>query len=654
MNSEAEDRSHDPNLAELDLMYGLSVRAFNVCEGADFNRLSDIRAFYEMHNGFESLRNCGAKTVIELETMLMNSASLPGTADPTAMPSRDGQLDLIYRAHVHQLSTEARNALRALVGNMDGNAGIGFFMRNGKKLHMMNGVNGAVRRELRRMRISLFNYVEQIREGKGTGNMEEPGSPLYRWALSHSISPALLEFMFDEAGRMTLFRFMAHYLKDLDDKTAHRIVVAYLEGKGQTEALSEIGDTYSVTRERVRQILTDVNRRLNHLFHILHDLPDVREHYPELTTSDPVFIIAQELMDRLNEKENTNWSSLFALHITKAISEHDQIVEPWTALLGKSKLSKGLEVKHPVLIHRELIEPLKPLLAEMTRQYELNRKAPEEFDLLTLLKVEHPAQHLPLLEALRLLASICYPGIRITGDRCVLPANKLLFNEDRLVAVLENLDKPSHASVIVEEWVRSFPDHAINIEGVRSTALRNKDLFISFGRTSTYGLKRWEEERPELKGGTIRGIISDLLGSVNIPLHLEELEEGVKRYRPETNLHSISQNLKLDSSGEFVHFPGGFVGLANKVYGEMPDPLARVPGSLLRDNILAKFIGQPRSRFSAYLASKCQASPSRVERAIDNTVVQGRLVIDASGIIRSAEPRLNDPGTRPGELPFDD
>ena len=41
--------------------------------------------------------------------------------------------------------------------------------------------------------------------------------------------------------------------------------------------------------------------------------------------------------------------------------------------------------------------------------------------------------------------------------------------------------------------------------------MQRKRGFISFGRTSTYGLKEWEEKEKDIRGGTIRDITEEFL-----------------------------------------------------------------------------------------------------------------------------------------------
>src|SRR5690606_33163704 len=76
---QTERESHrdpaDLDLEQLSILFGMSVRAVNVCRYNDLHYLSDIRRFDERHHGFKVLRNCGSKTQLELWEMLFRAAA---------------------------------------------------------------------------------------------------------------------------------------------------------------------------------------------------------------------------------------------------------------------------------------------------------------------------------------------------------------------------------------------------------------------------------------------------------------------------------------------------------------------------------------------------------------------------------------------------
>jgi len=102
-------------------------------------------------------------------------------------------------------------------------------------------------------------------------------------------------------------------------------------------------------------------------------------------------------------------------------------------------------------------------------------------------------------------------------------------------------------------------------ETVRASMIKYRSLFIFIGRSSTYGLKKWETEHENLKGGTIRDIVEGFLNEKDTPVHLNDIMDYVLKFR-NTNKENVIGNLKLQSTKRFIFFKHGYVGLFNKSY----------------------------------------------------------------------------------------
>lgn len=96
--------------------------------------------------------------------------------------------------------------------------------------------------------------------------------------------------------------------------------------------------------------------------------------------------------------------------------------------------------------------------------------------------------------------------------------------------------------------------------------MKQKFGFVPIGRSSTFGLKKWEQELDNFKGGTIRSITKELLEKSETPKHISEIADHVLRFRPTSNSSNIFQNLRLDKSGTFVFFKNSYIGLNYKKY----------------------------------------------------------------------------------------
>ncbi|MEO7082014.1 MAG: hypothetical protein ABIY71_10825, partial [Flavobacteriales bacterium] len=392
---------------------------------------------------------------------------------------------------------------------------------------------------------------------------------------------------------------------------------------------------FDLTPERVRQILAKTEARLRKPFEVIADLPDVQYHYPELFTEGPVFMVTKELVDGLNARDKTQFAPLAVLYIAHAVDPIRLVMGSWSALFGPDKHSFALNIEQLFMIDPLMVEPVAKKIAVLSDVLKNKRKHPEAIKVEDLMKDVDPSIRPRLMATLKQLVAVRWPGIDIRDDQFILPANKMKFNDDRLQEVLEGLNEPSHVSVIMDEWKRRFPDNPITAQAISNMIVHDKAMFMSIGWTSTYGLRCWEKDRPDLNMGSIRTIVSELLGSTPTPLHKDELEEAIKRVRPGVTGLGIMHNLRLDKSGAFLFFPGGYVGLSQKSYDRIPAPAPNVPGHLLRTGNLSRFIGEPRSKLAEHLMAECDALPNRVALVIDKTIADGRLVVDETGVIRS-------------------
>lgn len=129
---------------------------------------------------------------------------------------------------------------------------------------------------------------------------------------------------------------------------------------------------------------------------------------------------------------------------------------------------------------------------------------------------------------------------------------------------LEKIGKPAHVNEIMAQIIKDYPD--FDPETSLSSAMgHQKNIFIFFGRSSTFGLKIWEEKYQNVKGGTIRDIVEEFLNQYDEPCHTSAITEYVNKYR-KTEEHSIVNNLKMSGEKRFIFLKDNYVGLVGKNY----------------------------------------------------------------------------------------
>jgi hypothetical protein len=96
--------------------------------------------------------------------------------------------------------------------------------------------------------------------------------------------------------------------------------------------------------------------------------------------------------------------------------------------------------------------------------------------------------------------------------------------------------------------------------------MKRDNRLVNIGRSSIFGLKEWESELDNFKGGSIRNIVSEYLLAEVEPKHISDIAEYVLKYRPNTYERSILDNLKADEAMTFIFFKNSTIGLKSKKY----------------------------------------------------------------------------------------
>jgi hypothetical protein len=418
--------------------------------------------------------------------------------------------------------------------------------------------------------------------------------------------------------------------------------------------LEAIAETHAITRERVRQIVQRGPERFSKLLEPLKDLPGVHDAYPTLIAVDGWLLFTNDLIKPLNEQEGTQWPPLVFAYLSLVLSEGRCAQVTWSTVLGRSQRSKALDIQYPMIVSLDLLPTFNVCMEQVRGMVQGKRQEDTRFPLETLTAAWGAHSDGSLTRLLTTVLPLAFEGVSIDDADVVLHANHKWRQDEQLEAVLIELDEPSHVTLIHQKWCERFPDQPVTIDGVRAVAVRHAERFFSIGRTSTYGLRRWEEERPHLKGGTIRDLVEDLLEHSTVPIHVEDLIEHIQKYRPTTNLVSVKQNLQLETNGRFTFYPGGFVGLGGRVYEQVPAPPARVPGSMMRTHVLERYIGSHLNELTNYIAAHSQADSKRIGRVIDKAIAADRIVLDSDQVIIRINPVEFEPDELPesDELPF--
>jgi hypothetical protein len=221
-----------------------------------------------------------------------------------------------------------------------------------------------------------------------------------------------------------------------------------------------------------------------------------------------------------------------------------------------------------------------------------------------------------------------------TYDNIVFERNTSKQVHEYAYEALEALGQPSKVKDICDKVIELYPNYKTDESSIRSSMLRVNG-FVSVGRTSVYGLQKWESELKSFKGGTIRSIVEDFLALSDTPKHAVAIAQHVNKYR-ETNTKNILTNLKLDESNTFMFYSQSFVGLVSKKYSSAYRIYSDIPkfiGKSITAHVKRKKYVSIRE-LKTFIQSKTAISIEDAEMIIQQLITDKYLKLEGSIITK--------------------
>jgi hypothetical protein len=202
------------------------------------------------------------------------------------------------------------------------------------------------------------------------------------------------------------------------------------------------------------------------------------------------------------------------------------------------------------------------------------------------------------------------------------------------VEILEEHGKPMKLDQLFRRIDIRYPGIIKSYSSLRGNLQGTKKI-IYFGRSSTYGLKKWEDEG-KFRGGTIKSIVEEFLGQFDRPKHISEITEYVNKFR-KTNEFNILGNLKFDTRGTFSFYNSGFVGLTAMTYDPEVEKFNKLDLNLFRKSFTKMFQKDeskyPYDVFITKLAKINKVNVIQIDSIIKNRIKNGKLIKNKDGIL---------------------
>lgn len=561
----------------------LSVRALNICNALKICTIKDLGKFIEGNGDFLRIRNCGEKTKGELlqiyfdhKILEQECESLPAANSNVISQKLEDNpnFNKLLKTEFLKLSTRAQNCLSQLFNNCL--PAIDEFRVNFIENTFLLG-------RQKNMGAKTFKEITFFIDRGITiyyKCIEEVVSPIESTSRKFELATGIKLIDTYHLGLVIknifpIIEFCAENLSELLalEKVEEFILRNSFELLDKTYDYQTIGTKFNLSAERIRQIS----------IRLKDEIPDrLRESVSVILSSTNYrnLFSNQEIIDF----EYFNWGSLIDSEISKygkifssyvlgilfsntfySLNKTDKIKRP--AVIGNYELYNSIKLFNGVYLvngnfisKEELMDVYNLCVSEM-----VNRQ-PKDTSI-SLVKCLKDMQIDQYSSASNILSYILKKELKIEIRNEFIHINRNTSKSvvEYAVEALEKLSRPSHISDIFFQILSQNSEFDSSEDSVKTTITRNKKIFIYFGRSSTYGLRVWEKEFKNIKGGTIRDIVEEFLRDFDEPSHISSIAKYVNKYR-KTNEYSILSNLKIAGHRRFRFFKNGYVGLSSKNY----------------------------------------------------------------------------------------
>ncbi len=646
--------SGDLSLKEIYEREWMTVRAFNICVNNGIESLSQLLKVYKQSGSFVQFRNCGAKTEKELIEICKKYSNLnkceeiPKEINDVTLEIVDrltlSKKNVLYRYLLNSfdnLTVRARNGLLSIVGGeITGQAILNNVVLKKIDFLEVKNIGKTTLSDLESFKSSSINFIDQL-------------SKLDEALLNQEYLKLICDSHYNEAGNLigdniglfineankikifSLFNFLNEHKYLFKSNSTEVFNSVYSKSFDRRINMDAIANKMGITRERVRQIKVKLTSEIkDNTSFILSLRPEDLSNYG-LTKEMDMMIISESFADKLNEVENVKYNYLFYSIIFEELFKKTHKTIGFDETIAKNKLTKRNAIFKNCYIISLLIydninfdgfiqDVFDKLTDRITETYSIYFEG--------YLKDFITTQERKLLTRIK---NVCEQIIYHEFELVVDPDGFLIFsrntkklNHEYIELILEEKQRLMTVEEIYEEIKIRYPYLETTEASIRGSLIKEKEKFFYIGRTSTYGLKKWEYEDETLKGGTIRDIAEEFLKQFDEPKHIYDVTKYISKYR-DTNEKSILSNFKLEGDNKrFILYDGGFVGLLNKYYSAEKLNFTMVKGFHFTAERINNFKGRNIEDLISEYSQKYGYKRSQILSIIEARQVSGELHLD--------------------------
>lgn len=568
----------------------LSVRSYHVCKYNGLESLSDIIRFYRENKSFNKLRNCGKRSNEEL-TELYNKYKNIDFGFQEIYPVK---FENKFKKIIFELSRNQREVINSFIqvnanslSNRSQNGINSFLEKNLKIKNFADKIlltDGFDFKKIKNIgagtvpELEVFvNIVEDfIIEVSKNENDKYLISLKNKFLIQKTFSLPFIPYEILESEsifQLTNFLITQNAFYDVNQtKILTKAFKIYLNSPELT--LDEIAKEVDLTRERVRQVRKTIFEELFSKLLFIQNFDDNLLEKYNIDNTQYYIDINDALIEVINIQNRTSFTKEFIIYLIYTYwsyefeligNNEDVLVQKYFNARNRHNWNNFYLVKKELALEFDFIS----LANDISKR--LNERLEETYSF----SFKSYLSNFLINNNLEILNSIMGIAEKIVNqefeiyidleDNLIFERNSIKTLPEYIFEALEEIGKPSTVEVLYKFIENKHPGISKNSEALRGSCQRC-DSLIFFGRSSTYGLKKWEIEMENIKGGTIRSIAEEFLLNYAEPMNIKDISDFVLQYRPESNEKSIIYNLKMEDNNRFVFFKNSFIGLKSKKY----------------------------------------------------------------------------------------
>lgn len=634
-------------LEELLKTFELSQRSFNLCTDNNINSVKELIEYFLLHKTFKNLRNCGDKSNNELIEICMyylefdeyKQLIIINAENQTQIKfneNSDLNLNRVQReiindfidVNINYLSNRSKNAILL---HLENNIKIKNLIKN--DIFSISFNASKIKNVGNKCIPEINDFVSTIKDFVFEVSKTENDYELYKLKNKYLIQRtfSIVDIPNEIIEKQSIFKLtdylINNYLLYKERDTLILKDCLYLFSLDDSKDLNEIAKKHNLTRQRIEGIRKE---GLNSLFERLLFLKNyIDESFTKynFTENRNLIEVSDENVMSINYDNGTCLTKQFITFIVYVhLSDRIALIGNIEDVLQHNYINNRTRHnwKNFYLINNEIISDFnfsefvndidKRLNARIIETYEFNFKS-----YLSKFLINNNIERLEdIFEVAEKIVNKEFNIYLDLDDNIVFERNTIKQVYEYAIDILEEIGKPTKVDKIYELLEQKYPGITKSAEALRGSLQRNPEI-IFFGRFSTYGLRKWESEKENIKGGSIKDLVLDFLDKNNNPIHINQILSEVKKFGYETNAKNVITNIKLDPYKQFIIFNQSFIGLKNKNYETNLTSLPKFLGKSITFYVKSNQNIQ-KQKVLEYFANKLEISIENMNYILENLI----------------------------------